>query len=162
MNSLIRSQFRADSIVVDFYCMHNRDKRFTLAHFKCQGVNHMTIRRAIERFNQCGSSKFKPITGRPRYAVTASTVKTVDTCLKENPAISIRNLALQAGVSPRTVGRIRERLGYKSYKAQPAPKLVKDQEARIISGATKIYKKLVPSGGGYTLIIYDEMYVQIV
>lgn len=42
---------------------------------------------------------------------------------------------------------------------QPAPKMIKNQPKRIIKGATKIYKQLVPSGGEKVIVMDDETYV---
>lgn len=160
MASLAKKQYRSDAIA-DFYRRADGDLSATIEHFKKENVSHMTVRRAIKRLVETGSSQFKPITGRPKSETTTKATKMIDKDLQKNPKLSNRQLARMHNTSDATVRRIKKDLGYKSYKAQPAPKIVKDQGPRIVTGATRIYKKLVPSGGEKILVIDDETYVPI-
>lgn len=160
MNTLNKCQIRSD-MIVQFYCDHDCDTNSTVKHFRAQNIHRSTIYRAIKRFRDSGSSKFRPITGRPRSVSTKTTTNKIDKRLTRRPETSVSKLALIGKCSKSTALRIKNRLGFKSYTAQPAPKMIAHQEERIKTGATKIYKKLVPSGGGKILIMDDETYVPI-
>lgn len=160
MAELQFKQYRANSIA-DFYRSSGGDLKSTVDHLKKQSVSHMTIRRVVKRIVETGSTDFKPITGRPKSPLVKSATKKIDKTLTRDPVRSGRDLARQNNISEKSVRRIKSELGFKSFKAQPAPKLIKDQAQRIVSGATKIYKKLVPSGGNKILVIDDETYVPV-
>lgn len=142
MSSLLRAQYRSDSIV-EFYLAHGCDKAFTLKHFREQGVCHMTIRRAIDRYIKTGTSQFKPITGRPVTAATLQTVKKINKRLEKKPNTSLTQLADLYNISARTVDRIKKSLGYKSYKV----KMVKYNAKKVVKGAPKTCENSVPSSG---------------
>lgn len=158
MTSLSRNQIRAD-MIVDFYKAHERDKSMTVRHFVTQNVHRSTIYRAIARFEQTGSSQFKPITGRPVTKSTKKNLRLIDKLTDLDPNISERALAKKVQVSQTTAHNMKVELGIDSKKKQSAPKITKAQEERIKRGARKIYNKLIPSGGGKILIMDDETYV---
>lgn len=158
MATLAEKQFRAN-IIVDFYCAHNYDKALTWNHFKVQKFPRSTVYRVISDYDKSNSSKFKQITGRPTTKLTKSVISKIDKQLEENPEISVRQLANKFKISPSSAQIAKKRIGYKSYVQQPAPKLVKNQSERIIKGATKIYKQLIPSGGSKIIVMDDETYM---
>lgn len=47
----------------------------------------------------------------------------------------------------------------KTYTKRKAPKYVKNQQQRAEKGTRLLYKKLVPSGGGFMIVMDDETYV---
>jgi len=151
-------QYRAD-MVVEFYKAHGCDSSLTCAHFQSQAIPRSTIYRIIKRYKETGECKFRAITGRPRSKTTPQLCDKIDKALGAKPTASVRELAAKFNVSPTTVTRVKKQIGYRSFRARPAPKLINNQEQRIISGSTKIYKQLVPSGGSKVLVIDDETYV---
>lgn len=160
MASLAQKQFRAQEIV-NFFLAHSSDKKVTIDHFKEQNYNIKTIRRAIERYQATGTSNFKPITGRPVTQATKNAKRVILREYKDNPIISVRSLATKAKVSKSTCANIKKDLGGKTYKQKLAPKMINNQEERIIRGARQIYKSLVPSGGSKILIEDDESYIPL-
>lgn len=160
MASLAKKQYRAEEIV-RFFLAHECNRRVTLDHFKQQKINHMTIRRAIDRYETTGSSNFRPITGRPTAQTTMTATGVIRRLCNKDPSISVRSLATKANISRATCARVKRDLGGKTYKQKVAPKMIKDQEKRIISGARDIYKQIVPSGGGKILVADDESYIPL-
>lgn len=160
MSQLKIKQYRAHCIV-EFYRANSCDLKATLDHFKSDNVHPTTVRRAVKRYQQTGSTKFKPITGRPRTASTKEKVKLVDHYLKRDPDMATRKLAHKCSLFKSTADRIKHELGWKSYTKQQAPKMINDQGERIVRGATKIYKQIVPSGGSKIIVMDDETYVAL-
>lgn len=150
-------QFRANSIV-DFYRKHDNNKAMTAAHFSMQNIDRSVIYRVIKRFEERGTTTFAKKTGRPRTETTPQLIKKIDKTLERDPNISIRNLASSMKVSRCTAQRAKVEAGWKSRRCLNAPNTTPEQEKRIVTGATRIYKKLTPSGGGKILIMDDESY----
>ncbi|KAF2903524.1 hypothetical protein ILUMI_02662 [Ignelater luminosus] len=92
MSTLNEKQFRATTIV-NFYRENNEDLSRTLKHFKNQNYSESTIRRAVKRYTQTGSSKFKTISGRKADVMTHEKIKRMTKAFEKDPETSMREMA---------------------------------------------------------------------
>lgn len=154
----VANQIRANTII-DYFLQVNFDRKTTVEHFSEQNVPRSTIYRVIKRFTESGSSEFKPIPGRPITVNTKANGKRVIATLKRNPSKSVRSISQTLQITKSTVQNIKVKNQVKSYSKRKVPKYVKDQEERARKGCGWLYKKLVPSGGGFFIVMDDETYV---
>lgn len=145
-------------VIIKFYCDNAKDKALTVRHFSEQSMDRSVIYRIINRFEERGTIDFRPKTGRPRTQVTENLLKKVDRTLQRDPGLSIRALAKKLNISKTSATRAKKEAGYASFKCISAPKTSPEQEKRIITGASRLYKKLVPSGGAKIIVMDDESY----
>ena len=153
----VTNQIRANTII-EYFQNVNFDKKKTLHHFLAQNVPRSTIERHIKRFIENGSVEFKSIPGRPITVNTKSNGKRVIGALRRNPSKSVRALGLSLGILKSSVNRIKAKNLVKRFTKRKAPKYIKDQESRAEKGCRTLYKKLVPSGGNF-MVVMDETYV---
>ncbi|KAF2902624.1 hypothetical protein ILUMI_03558 [Ignelater luminosus] len=158
MSTLNEKQFRATKII-NFYRQNNEDLPRTLKHFKNQNYSESTIRRAVKRYTQTGSSKFKTIPGRKADVMTNEKIKRMTKAFEKNPETSVREMAAKLSVAPSTLQYWKLKEGVIGRKKKTAPKYTEDQEVRVQKGAGKLYKKLIPSGGA--IVIDDETFVPV-
>lgn len=144
---------------LDFFQLHNFDKRRTVQHFVEENMPRSTIYSILDRFSKSRAVNYKRIPGKKASVLSSEKLKQVKRLLRAHPNISMRELRRKCGISHQNAHRAKSKLGFKTKKAKPTAKLVKDQGNRIKKGANKIYKKLVRSGGQKILIMDDETYV---
>lgn len=154
----VANQVRANTII-DYFQNVNFDRKRTLEHFSEQNVPKSTIKRHIKQFIDTGGSEFKPIPGRPVTVNTRKNGKRVVATLRRNPSKSVRSVGQSLGISKSSVQRIKATNGVKTFVKRKVPKYVKDQEQRAKKGCGRLYRKLVPSGGGFLVVMDDETYV---
>lgn len=154
----LTNQIRANQII-NFFQRSNFDRKKTLQHFSEQNVSKSTIKRHIKRFVESGTSEFKPIPGRPITVNTRANGKRVIGCLKRNPSKSVRAISQSLKVTKSSVQRIKVKNQVKTYTKRKVPKYIKDQEERAKKGCHWLYRKLVPSGGNFMIVMDDETYV---
>ena len=90
--------------------------------------------------------------GRPRTARTARTVMKVKRRIKKDPNRSLRSIACEIGVSPRTVRRIVKEEGWRSLKKQKIPLLSKTTRQTRVVRARKLLTNL--KGGVPNRIVF--------
>ena len=154
----LTNQIRANQII-NFFQRSNFDRKKTLQHFSEQNVSKSTIKRHIKRFVESGTSEFKQIPGRPITVNTRANGKRVIGCLKRNPSKSVRAISQSLKVTKSSVQRIKVKNQVKTYTKRKVPKYIKDQEERAKKGCHWLYRKLVPSGGNFMIVMDDETYV---
>ena len=154
----VANQIRANTII-DYFQHVNFDRKKTLDHFLEQNVNRRTIERCIKRFTETGSVEFKPIPGRPVTVNTKENGKRVIASLKRNPSKSKRALGRSLRISDSSVHRIKVKNGVKTFTKRKHPKYVQNQASRAEKGCRRLYRKVVPSGGNFLIIMDDETYV---
>lgn len=154
----VTNQIRANTII-EFFQRVNFDRKKTLDHFLEQNVIRRTIERCIKRFIETGSAEFKAIPGRPITVNTKKNGRRVIASLKRNPSKSERSMAQSLRIPKTSVHRIKATNGVKTFTKKKCPKYIKDQAARAEKGCRRLYKKLIPSGGNFLIVMDDETYV---
>lgn len=101
-----------------------------LKHLK---IHKSFVCRTIKRWNETGSVKDKPRSGRPKSATTKSTVKKVRERIRRNLRRSANELAKELHVSTESMNRIlKNDLGLKPYKRQKVHELsAKQKKVRL-------------------------------
>jgi len=93
-------------------------------------IGERKIYRTIKRLTETGSVADRKRSGRPRSVRTPELVNKVKCRLWRNPVQSLRKMASQVYVSPRTLRRIvKEDLGLTSYKKRKVQALTQNQHA---------------------------------
>lgn len=147
--------------VVHFYeNMGHHDMNQTCLHFMEEGFRRSLIYKIIKRYLKNGYIEYKKIPGR-KPKITESDKRKVEKLLTENPNITIRKGGQKLKMSSSSFRRIKNQLGFKSYKCQYGPKYSVNQEKRAKTACRKLYRKVIPSGENKVLIIDDETYVPI-
>ena len=99
-------------------------------------INRMLIKRTIDQFEEISSITDRPRSGRPRSSRTPNLIKSVKEKIRHNPRKSMRKMAKESKISPRTMRRI----CHNDFKMSP----YKLQKRQLISGPT-IEKRLARS-----------------
>jgi transposase len=149
--------------IVQFYKINgglsNCDaKKITCRHFMVEGTHRQVILRIINRFNERGSIEYLKMSGRKPFRSTESVRKII----QKDPEISVKEGAKKAGMPSSTYQFIKKyKLGINGYVKESVPKYSDDQKARAKNACCKLYRKIIPSGGGKIIIMDDETYVHL-
>lgn len=92
--------------IIEFYLRFEKDKVKTLRHFKDEGVPPRSIHRIITNFEKRGEATFKKIPGRSKKIDDHEAYDKLAAMFKEDPKMSLGDVATKLGVSKTTVLRI--------------------------------------------------------
>lgn len=97
-----------------------------------QPISRAVVGKTLRRFNLTGNVKSLPKSGRPRIATNEANAQDIAIALEEFPQTSSTSLALNHGISCRSVARILKREKYHPYKPQLVQELLDgDSDRRI-------------------------------
>lgn len=89
--------------IVNYYKLHNFDRKRTNEHFLDQGVSIRTIQRVLKRYLEHGQIKYDKYHGRPRTALTERNKKKIRRVFVKNPSTSNRKVAQKLKMSESTI-----------------------------------------------------------
>lgn len=139
-----------------------RDRKKTRDHFILEGMHRKSIYRILDRYNERGNADFKKSTGRPALVGSNKVVEKVEKAYLVNPNVSERTVARQVGISQSYLHKIKvQKLGFKTYKAQKAPKYTEDQKRRAKTNCRKMYEKLLKQKPSTLIVMDDETYCTV-
>lgn len=139
-----------------------RDRKKTRQHFLAEGMHRTTINRILDRYEERGNADFKKKIGRPAILGSPQLVKSLKDAITKNPNVSNRCMATKLGISEFYVRYIKaKKLGFKTYKAQSAPKYNEGQKSRAKTNCRKIGEKMLKQSTTKMIVMDDETYCPI-
>lgn len=154
----IANQEKARSII-EYYKLHNCDRRRTIYHFVDQGVSVRTIQRVLKRFRDEGRIDFVMSGGRPRSVLNEINLKKIKRQFVKDPSTSVRKISQKLDIPKSTVQSAKSDIGIKTKKKRKAPNYVNDQAERCKRNALKLYKKSLETHHQQIFVLDDETYV---
>ena len=143
--------------IIDFYKNRaNRNTSHTVRHFLAEGLLRNTIGGVIRRFNKTGRDRYLKIGGKARTVTTPEVTKKVSKLLI-NKRTSVRECALIAKISTKSVQNVKKWEGIKTYKCQTTPSYDNDQELRAEKNSRNISKLATKK----VIVMDDETYVPL-
>ena len=119
-------------------CLHDSGMRIAEIS-RCADVPDSTVRKAIKRYEELGTTSDRPRSGRPRTATDAAHRKKVRQRFERNPRRSLRKVGQEVGISHASVRRIvKNNLGLKAYKQQKVKLLTETMKATRLERTARI------------------------
>lgn len=138
------------------------DRKKTRDHFIAEGMHRTTINRILDRFEDRENADYIKPSGRPAVLATKKVLKKVEKAFTTNPCVSERAVAASVHLSHQHVHHIKaNKLGFKTYKAQTAPKYTEGQKKRAKTNCRKIYEKLLKQTPPKLIVMDDETYCTV-
>lgn len=144
-----------------FYQEHNCDRKLTHHHFQAIGISKRRINMVLARVEQGKDLQYNKNSG-PKPTVTSQ--KNINKAIKlfgKNPGLSVRDAAIKMNIPHASMNDIRRKAGIRSKVKRKVPKLKPQQIESAKKNCLKLYKKCVPSGGNYFIIMDDETYMEL-
>jgi transposase len=94
---------------------------FNEIHPNRQPISRSNVTRTLNRFNQTGSVKERPKSGRPKIVTNYENSLNVMLDVVENPKTSVQQLALNHNMSRRSIQKIMRRENFHPYKIVVVP-----------------------------------------
>ena len=118
-------------------------------------VPDSTIRKAIKRYKELGTTSDRPRSGRPRTATDATHRKKVRQRFERNPRRSLRKVAREVGISRESVRRIvKDNLGLKPYKQQKATSLTAVMKTTRLERCKRLKRRF--GAGRHRRILFSD------
>lgn len=134
-----------------------KNENFTPAEIaKHLKMNLKTVYNQIKRFDELGTLEDRPKSGRPVTATTPANVQVIKKRIQRNSQLSMRKMAKDLKISPRSVRRIvKKKLNYHPYKITEGHYLTEKMKANRLIKARKM-KRLAAAGRLDSVVFTDE------
>ena len=118
-----------------------------------------TIGSVISRYLEAGSIERKQGSGRKLNSGNKKLNKSITLALNRNPRLSVRDLASKFDTSKSNAWKVKEKLGFKSYRVQKVPNRRDKQNENARKRAFKLYNDVLTKHKG-CIIQDDETYLK--
>ena len=123
------------------------------------GYSVNTVYRTIRRFRETGGVKNRSKSGRPATVNTPALRKTIRDRIRSNAQRSMRQMAKQLNVSPKTVNNIvKNNLGFKPYKMQKIHAISPDAKMKRLQRCRQLLKRLGEAGHRRVLFSDEKLF----
>ena len=119
-------------------------------------LNRMFIKRTLDRFQETQSTEDRQRPGRPKSSRTPAAIKKIRDKIRKNPRQSMRKMAKEQGMSPRTMRRlVTGDLQMRPFKIQSRQLLGTATKAKRLARA-KLLRKKLRDGTLRNIVFSDE------
>lgn len=140
--------------------LHLKGKR-NVEIVRSLGVSKQLVSKAVNRYKEQGNNKDRQRSGRPRTANTPKHRKIIRERIRRNFRRSMRKIASDIGISPRTVGRIcKSELGCKSLKLQKGQHMT-DKVAEVRKKRCQALRRRHGANRHRKILFSDEKFFNI-
>lgn len=147
--------------LAEFFLENDGDRKLTHHHFQALGIPKRRINLVIARVEQGKSLHYNKNSGPKPTATNQKNVNKAIRMFKTNPGLSVRDASIKMNISLGSMGYIRKKAGIRSNVKRKVPKMTPQQIENAKKNCAKLYKKCVPSGGNFFVIMDDETYMEL-
>ena len=105
-------------------------------------ISKSTVARTIQRFEEIGVTKNRPVAGRPKISTDDKNQMTIAQAFVENPCSSIRAVSKEQGICRSSVHRVLKCMKFHPYKVHLVQELNDDDPDRRMEFCEKIMSRI--------------------